>query len=58
MLEKIVNALVDSVYEIAASTDGNHVISKCLEVKPVSLRLPMYRALIAVADQVSDDEYE
>lgn len=52
MLQDIVQALLGDVYSIAASMDGNHVISKCLEIKPIRLRYPMYTAIIEIADQV------
>ena len=52
MLQDIVQSLLGDVYSIAASMDGNHVISKCLEIKPIRLRYPMYTAIIEIADQV------
>ena len=52
MLRDIVSALLPSAFSLSADSYGNHVIAKCLEVKPAHIRYPLYEKIIAVADKV------
>lgn len=58
MLVCIINSLVPSQYALSSDCYGNHVIAKCLDAKPVSIRYPLYNAIIMDAARVmieSDD---
>lgn len=46
MLVSIISALVPSQYVLSSDCYGNHVIAKCLDAKPVSIRYPLYDAII------------
>lgn len=52
MLVSIINSLLPSVFSLSADSFGNHVISKCLEVKPTHIRYPLFEAIISISDKV------
>ena len=46
-MEMIIQGLEGHTVELCADSNGNHVISKCLEIKPEELRYPLYEHIIA-----------
>ena len=53
MMEMIIQGLEGHTVELCADSNGSHVISKCLEIKPEKLRYPLYEHIIAHCSTVS-----
>ena len=46
MVETIISGLKNKVVNLCADSNGNHVISQCLEIKPQELCTPLYEEII------------